>query len=285
MPPIATLVESHTVTLRPAAAGIVEKLYDRSVLTDTVVERITYLSDGLQVKGYIARPKAEGRYPVIIWNRGGYGLRGSLEDLTAYLILASTAVWGYVLLATQYRGNHGGEGVEDWGGEDVRDAYNLIGLAETLPYCDTNRIAVEGASRGGMTTYRLLTMYDRFKCAIVHAGLADVDKLREEREDFCKLTDKLFGDLPVAERFEEVRRRSATQIAEQFSKSTPILLLHGTADTKVPISQSIALDKVLTKLGHPHELVTIKDGGHVSLKDGSYREIDGYRKKWLERYL
>lgn len=285
MPPIATLVDSHTVTLKPVPSSIVEKMYDRSVLTDTVVEKITYLSDGFRVKGYIARPKAEGRYPVIIWNRGGYGLHGSLEDLTAYLILASTAVWGYVMLATQYRGNHGGEGVEDWGGEDVRDAYNLIGLAETLPYCDANRIAVEGASRGGMTTYRLLTMYDRFKCAIVHAGVADVDKLLEVREDFCKLFDKLFGDLPVSQRFEEIRKRSATQIASQFPKTTPILLLHGTADKKVPIEQSIALDAVLTKLGHPHDFVTIQDGGHVSLKDGSYREIDRYRRVWLERYL
>ncbi len=285
MPPIATLVDSHTVTLKPVPSSIVQKMYDRSVLTETVVEKITYLSDGFRVKGYIARPKAEGRYPVIIWNRGGYGLHGSLEDLTAYLILASTAVWGYVLLATQYRGNHGGEGVEDWGGEDVRDAYNLIGLAETLPYCDTNRIAVEGASRGGMTTYRLLTMYDRFKCAIVHAGVADVDKLCEVREDFCKLFDKLFGDLPVSQRFEEIKKRSATQIAPQFPKTTPILLLHGTADKKVPIEQSIALDAVLTKLGHPHEFVTIQDGGHVSLKDGSYREIDRYRRVWLERYL
>lgn len=285
MPPIATLVDSHPVTLKPVAAGIVEKMYDRAVIDDTVVEKITYLSDGFKVKGYIARPKAEGRYPVIIWNRGGYGLHGSLEDLTAYLILASTAVWGYVMLATQYRGNHGGEGVEDWGGEDVRDAYNLIGLAETLPYCDVNRIAVEGASRGGMTTYRLLTMVNRFKCAIVHAGIADVDKLCDAREDFCRLTDKLWGDLPVAQRFEEVRKRSAIQIADQFPKSTPILLLHGTADTKVPISQSIALAQVLTKLGHPHELVTIPDAGHVSLKDGSYREIDGHRKRWLGRYL
>ncbi len=285
MPPIATLVDSHTVTLKPLPASMVERLYDKSVLTDTIVEKITYLSDGFKVKGYIARPKAEGRYPVIIWNRGGYGLHGSLEDLTAFLILASTAVWGYVLLATQYRGNHGGEGNEDWGGEDVRDAYNLIGLAETLPYCDTSRIAVEGASRGGMTTYRLLTMYDRFKCAIVHAGLADVDKLCEVREDFCKLTEKLFGDLPITKRHEEISRRSATQIAAQFPKSTPILMLHGTADKTVPIEQSIALDAVLTKLGHPHELVVIENGGHVSLKDGSYRVIDKYRRVWLERYL
>jgi dipeptidyl aminopeptidase/acylaminoacyl peptidase len=95
----------------------------------------------------------------------------------------------------------------------------------------------------------------------------------------------LFGHLPVAERWEEIRKRSATHIAEQFSKTTPILLLHGTADKTVPMSQSLMLDEVLTRIGHPHELIKIENGGHVSLKDGSYREIDEHRKRWLERYL
>ena len=69
-----------------------------------------------------ARPKKDGRYPVLIWNRGGSRDRGALDDLRAYLILASTAVWGYVVLATQYRGNMGGEGEEDWGGKDLDDS-------------------------------------------------------------------------------------------------------------------------------------------------------------------
>lgn len=278
------LIESRAVTLKPVARGMVTRLYNEAVLTDTIVERITYSSDGLKVKGYIARPKADGKFPVLIWNRGGYGLHGSLEDLTAYLILASTAVWGYAVLATQYRGNHGGEGAEDWGGEDVNDAYNLIDLAAELPFCDASRIAVEGASRGGMTTYRLLTMYERFRCAIVHAGVANVFRLCEVREDFRKLVTKLFGEYSD-QRQQELRRRSAIYFADQFPRSTPLLLLHGTNDLRVPKEQSLELAAELERLGHPHKLVLIEGGAHVALKDDSYREIDTYRKEWLKTYL
>lgn len=278
------LLDSRPVSLKPLARTMVTRLYDEAVLDDTLVERITYRSDGLKVKGYVARPKAEGTYPVLIWNRGGYGLHGSLEDLTAHLILASTARWGYTVLATQYRGNHGGEGTEDWGGDDVNDAYNLLALAAQLPFCDTSRIAVEGASRGGITTYRLLTMYEHFTCAIIHAGVTNVFRLCEARDDFRKLVRKLFGEYSD-HRQQELRRRSAVYFADQFPKTAPILLLHGTNDQRVPKEQSLELAAELERLGHPHKLVLIEGGGHVALKDGSYREIDSYRKEWLKKYL
>jgi len=65
----------------------------------------------------------------------------------------------------------------------------------------------------------------------------------------------------------------------------PLLLMHGTADARVPISQSEDLCAELKRAGKPVEFVRIEGGGHVALKDGSYREVDRYRKEWLGRYL
>jgi dipeptidyl aminopeptidase/acylaminoacyl peptidase len=263
----------------------VRKMFDDSVIDDTILERMTYFSDGLKVNGYIARPKAEGRYPVLIWNRGGSGDRGALDDLRAYLILSSTAVWGYVVLATQYRGNMGGEGKEDWGGKDLDDALRLIDVAAEIEQADTSRMAIEGASRGGMTTYRALATDHPFKCAIVHAGISNLEALADEKEDFDKFLSKLFGDRGPEGKRDTLRELSAVHFAERFKKNVPLLLMHGTNDNTIPLSQTVSLAKRLERLGVEHRFEPIEGGGHVALKDGSYREIDRHRQTWLARYL
>jgi dipeptidyl aminopeptidase/acylaminoacyl peptidase len=280
-----TLLETAPVALNRHASATAKRMYGIDVLEDTVVERLSYLSEGLKVAGYAARPKEPGVYPVLIWNRGGFGMRGALDDLTAYLILASTAVWGYVVLATQYRGNQGGEGAEEFGGGDISDAFALLAVAGQIPECDLERIAVEGASRGGMTTYHLLTRYDRFRCAIVHAGLTDLTARCAVNDDFCRFLRKQLGMLPDEEFHAEVKRRSPLHLVPQFPKQTPILLFHGTADTRVPVEQSQRMAGELTRYDVPHELVILEGAGHVALKDGSYREIDRHRKAWLQKYL
>ncbi|UCD17252.1 MAG: S9 family peptidase [Candidatus Zixiibacteriota bacterium] len=273
------------ITLKKNAATVVGRFYSPDLIEKTIVEKISYLSDGLTVRGCLARPEDEGVYPVLIWNRGGSGDRGALSDLTAYLMLASTAIWGYVVLATHYRGNKGGEGIEDWGGEDLTDALNMIEVAKNLPECDTGRIAIEGASRGGMIAYRALVKYRKFNCAIVHAGIADVARLAETRSDFKRFVDKTFARMDEKERLEKLRELSAVHFADQLPKDCPILIMHGDADTIVPVEQSYILAEKLRLYNVSHKLAVLKGGSHIALKDGTYREIDHLRKKWLEKYL
>ncbi|PKK83469.1 MAG: hypothetical protein CVT49_08595 [candidate division Zixibacteria bacterium HGW-Zixibacteria-1] len=275
----------ETVACTPTGLATVRQYYSADVIESTIVERISYLSDGLNINGYTARPKDKGIYPVLIWNRGGTEEHGALDDIRAHLILASTAAWGYVVLATQYRGNVGSDGVEDWGGDDLHDALNMIEVAKNLDECDTSRIAIEGASRGGMTTYRALLEYDRFKCAIVHAGITDVPSLIKIRPQFGQFVNKRYSDLTEDAKNRELQKISAVYFAEKLPGQTPILIMHGTDDNIVPIEQSEALVAQLEKYGIPHQFVRIEGGTHVALKDGSYREIDRLRRAWLEKYL
>ena len=283
--PNGTIVESNRVALFGHFANAFTRLYDSAIMERVIVERISYISDGLRVTGYIARPKREGVYPVLLWNRGGYKERGALENLTAWLILATTADWGYVVLATQYRGNADGEGEEDWGGKDVDDAMNMLEVARNIPACDLNRVAIEGASRGGMTTYRALAHDSRFRCGIVHAGLSDVVAAREHSERFREFSDRRLAGLSDEEKLNTLRSISAVYFADKLPKTTPLLLMHGTADEIVPLSQTTALMKELDRFGVPYQFEQIENGGHVALRDGSYKAIDNHRQKWLKRYL
>ncbi len=277
--------EREKVRLKGNACKIVEKLYDKNLFRTTIVEKIAYLSDGLLVRGYIARPSVGGPCPVLIWNRGGYGDKGALSDLTAYLILASTAAWGYVVLASQYRGNRQSEGLEDWGGDDLHDALNMARVAENVPECDPTRMAIEGPSRGGMVTYRALAQYHDFKCAMVHAGITDLRHMIMTKPDFERIVERHLGKLSEAERNIRLDELSATRIAKDFPKNCPILIMHGDKDKTVPIEQSELLVKKLVEYDIPHKYIRIKDGTHVALKDGSYKEIDEYRRDWLAKYL
>jgi len=273
------------ITLNKTSAAAVVRLYDDSVLTDTVVEEISYLSEGLEINGYITRPKSSGPFPVLIWNRGGSGDKGALTDLNAFLVMASTAVWGYVVLGTQYRGNMGSEGIEDWGGSDLTDALNMLKVAENIPEADLSRVAIEGPSRGGMTTYRAIHEYRKFKCGIVHAGVTDVIELIKVRPDFGRFIERRFGHLPDDQKQSELKKISAVHFARELPKDVPLLIMHGDNDTVIPIEQSYALVEELKKYNIPHEFIVLPGGTHVALKDGSYKEIDRHRKAWMERYL
>jgi dipeptidyl aminopeptidase/acylaminoacyl peptidase len=273
------------VELDKTAEAAVERLHGYEIIGNAIVERITYLSDGLNINGYIARPKKNGVYPVLIWNRGGSEEHGALDDLRAFLVLAATAVWGYVVLATQYRGNMGSEGVEDWGGDDLNDSLNMIEAARNLPECDTERIAVEGVSRGGMTTCRALLKYDKFRCAIIHAGIADVVSLIKVKPIFRELVEKRYEHLSEDRMVQELKKISAVYFADKLPRNIPVLLMHGTDDTVVPIDQSKTLAARLEEYNIPNKLVIIEGGTHVALKDGTYKEIDRYRREWLRKYL
>ena len=279
------IIERRNVALFGHFAQAFTRLYDESIFGEVKVERITYVSDGLKIKGYVAMPKKAGVYPVLLWNRGGYRDRGALDDMTAWMILGSTAGWGYVVLATQYRGNRDGEGEPDWGGKDVDDALNMLEVARNIPECDLNRVAIEGASRGGMTTYRALIRDSRFRCAIVHAGLSDLIAIGKTSENFKLLTDKITEGATEDERREKIESLSAVHFADKLPRDIPILLLHGTDDNTVPVDQTTRLAEQFDKYGIPYQLELIEGGGHVALKDGSYAKIDVLRKAWLQKYL
>jgi len=78
-------------------------------------------------------------------------------------------------------------------------------------------------------------------------------------------------------------KRSAVCWPEKFSKKTPILIMHGTADWRVSVKDSINLSSKLVDEKVPHRLVIFEGGDH-GLSEYR-RDIDQMTIEWLERFL
>lgn len=226
--------------------------------------RIRYQSDDCQVEGYIAAPKAlQGPVPAIIYNRGGNREFGKLlpEKISRY------AAYGYVCLGTQYRGNSGGTGQEEFGGVEVNDAINLISIALKLSFVRKEGVYMTGHSRGGMTTYIACARDPRIKAAAIGAGLADsFIMFGRKREPMAEVYLDLVKATPE-EKPEEYVKRSATLWADKIIP--PILICQGTDDWRVEPEQAYKMDKALTAAGKEHKLI-IYEGADHSLAGTSY---------------
>ncbi|MBT1705903.1 alpha/beta hydrolase family protein [Chryseosolibacter indicus] len=228
------------------------------------IYRIVYLSDGLKVIGFLAEPKKKGKYPCIIANRGGRSNLGLWKPFLVAYYLARMASWGYVVVASQYRGSSdGGEGKDEFGGEDVNDVLNLIPLLKQINTADTTRIGMYGESRGGMMTFQALKRSCKFKAAVVVAGLVDAFDVIRKRPELEDLTFR--SSIPNYDRDRDaaLKARSALYWSNTLCRTTPLLIMQGSADTRVDASQSLQLVQQLYVQKHPVRFILFEGGDHT----------------------
>lgn len=281
---MSKIIDREEIELTSIQDKMIRSGWGNNTVDKTIVDKITYDSDGLKVKGYIARPKDETKkYPCIIWCRGGIGNAGAIDSFNAKGIFGQLASWGYVVLASQYRGNDGGEGKDEFGGDDINDVINLKLLAKEIESADDSRWGIEGWSRGGMMTYLTLTKDSNFNCAVVTGGIANL-RCNSDKSKFMKrLYEVTMGKHGTGSFNQKCESRSIVNFADKLPKNTPLLLIHGTADNRVLPHDSLDLSYKLLEYNIPFELVMLKDEDHF-LK-GHRKEVDRMRKKWFEKYL
>lgn len=254
--------------------------WGKEAFENSIVERMTYISDGLHIKGYLAYPKdANESCPCIIWNRGGSLNNGATDSFTARGIFGQMASWGYVVFASQYRGNAGSQGKEQLGGKDVNDILNLIPLAEEIPNADKNLWAMEGWSRGGMMTYLALLRNSKFRCAVLSGAISNLKKYAEGNQEKISFYKNIIDGNNFEE---EIDKRTIINQVEKLPE-IPYLLLHGANDNIVSPVQTIDMAKKMHKLGFTYRLVILEGGDHF-LKNHR-KEVDRLRKLWFDKYL
>ncbi|MBZ0178303.1 MAG: prolyl oligopeptidase family serine peptidase [Melioribacteraceae bacterium] len=278
------LVGREKIKLGETQLKIIKSGWGDEAVDNSVVEKITYLSDGLKVKGYLVYPKdTSKKYPCIIWCRGGYGNAGAIDEFNAAGIFGQMASWGYVVFAPQYRGNLGGEGKDEFGGKDINDVLNIMKIANELDFTDTENWGIEGWSRGGMMTYLTLTRESKFKAAVITGGIANLRCNADESEFMKKLYTPALGQYKSKTFENNCLSRSIVNNADKLSKSTPILIMHGNKDKRVLPHDSLDISYKLLDLGITFRLLMFENGDHF-LKN--YRaEVDKERKLWFEKYL
>ena len=304
---------------------------------DNAVEsyEIKYESDGLTISGFLFVPitaKAEPRpFPCVIYNRGGNNLQFKRElDFGALKItdrtcpeLASLASKGYIVVASQYRGfgpdDEWGAAMEQFGGKDVNDVTSLVPLLKKLQKgshpeaiklpsgisekVDADKIAMYGWSRGGMMTYlalrKLAAQSDTIPIttAVIGAGPTNLFSSELERPNLRVDVHQPLIPNYATNRVAELKKRSVVYWADELPKSVSLLLLHGTTDDRVNISQSRELANRLHHLGHPHQIIFAEQFDHsferLPMDKAPFdrksplniRWSEVIATKWLDRHL
>ena len=281
----SNFIEREKIILNDLQNKMLISGWSEKILQNTIVENISYNSDGLKVKGYLAYPKdTSKKYPCLIWNRGGYGDNGAIDIFNARGMFGNIANEGYVVFASHYRGNFGSEGLDELGGEDVNDVLNLIPLADELEFADKNIWGMEGWSRGGMMTYLSLSKSKvNFKAVMIVGGVSNLHCSEKDSPYIKLVSEKIFPGLPVEKFSGECEKRSVTSFINKLPKDTHYLLLHGTADESVAPMDTINLAGEFQKENLHYRLVMFEEGDHFLRKHR--KEVSELRKMWFKKYL
>jgi dipeptidyl aminopeptidase/acylaminoacyl peptidase len=275
------ITNREEIKLNDTQTKMVISGWGKVVFENSIVEKITYLSSGLKVKGYLAYPKNnEGKkFPCIIWNRGGYLNKGAIDRFNARGIFGQIASWGYVVFASQYRGNDGGEGLEELGGEDVNDILNLIPLADELPMTNKDLWGIEGWSRGGMMAMLALRKNKNFRCAVLVGAISNIKEYVITSDNRNSIYEKILGKENFEKKLEE---RAIINFADELP-NIPYLLIHGKSDETVPVKQTIQLAKRFDELNITYQLSLFEGGDHYLKKHR--KQVDEMKREWYKKWL
>jgi dipeptidyl aminopeptidase/acylaminoacyl peptidase len=229
--------------------------------------------NGRTIKSYLLKPKGAPSLPCIVYNRGGIGDFGRIEDKHIYYILAEMAAWGYAVLAVEY-----GD-FDEYGGEDVHDIKYVLDILKNYKGIDSNRIGLYGASRGGMMNYLLLKGETFAKCAVVKAGVSNQQRGYALRPDLISIDSRHYNSCDIQEQI----KRSAVHWADHLSKSTPILLIHGTDDTQVSVLDTLEMGTKLSENKIPFGMLILNGDDHRTSKHKEF--IAAQTKQWFDTYL
>ena len=232
------------------------------------MENYSFKMHNTTIDGRIYYPAdfdANKKYPMIVYYYGGvsptdrsFEMRYSAwlytqQGYVVYIINPSGTIgWGQEFAARHV--NAWG----DWTAEEIIEGVKRV--CKDKKFIDAKKIGCMGASYGGFMTQYLQTKTDIFACAISHAGISNITSYWGEGYWGYSYSAAASADSYPWNNPELYTKHSPLFNANKIK--TPLLLLHGTDDTNVPIGESIQMYNALKILGKEVEFITIKGENH-----------------------
>ncbi len=246
---------------------------------------------GAEIENLMVKPPGFDpgkKYPGLLLVHGGP--QSAWEDAWSYRWNAQMfAAHGYVVLMTNFHGStgYGQKFVEeisgDWGGAPFQDLMNATDFLEKLDFIDKSRLVGAGASFGGFMIDWIATHTDRFKALVSHDGVYDNPSMYGETEEIW-FDEWEFKGVPWDKDSLALRVKWSPSSYVQNIK-TPMLLIEGAKDFRVPEGQAFQLFSALQRRGIKSKLLYVPDEGHWVLKPQNsqlwYKTVLG----WLDEYV
>ncbi len=259
-----------------------------------------HAKDGTLIDGLLIKPDgydSSKKYPLLTTAHGGPAsawAKRYLGGCDEYAeMLDPTTCWGnilsegFVIFAPNPRGSSGYgskfrlANYGDFGGAEYLDIMSGIDLLIEKGIVDPAQLAIAGWSHGGYLTARALTQSNRFKAAVMGAGISDwISYSGTSSQEY--FAPRYFGG-PFWDKLALYQDRSPLFQASNIN--TPLLLIHGDQDKRVPISQSYELQATLKSQNKPVKMLRLNGQDHVPTNPAVIKESIHEINLWLKKAL
>jgi len=232
------------------------------------------------------------KYPALLYCEGGP--QSTVSQFWSYRWnFQMMAANDYIIVAPNRRGLPGfgqawNEQISgDYGGQNMKDYLTAIDTLAQEPYIDKNRLGAVGASYGGYSVYYLAGHHEkRFKAFISHCGIFNLEAMYSTTEEMW------FVNWDNGGAYWDKNNKIAQNTYQNFSPhkfvqnwDTPILVIHGEKDLRIPYTQGMGAYNSAVLKGIPAEFLFFPDESHWVLKPQNGILWQRVFFQWLDKYL
>lgn len=258
----------------------------------TFEKRWIETSDGKKMLTWVVFPPnfdKSKKYPTLLYCQGGPQSAVS-QTFSFRWNFHLMAAQGYIIVAPNRRGLPGfgqewNDAISgDWGGQAIRDYLSAIDAVAKEPWVNKEKMGSVGASYGGYSVYQLAGVHEkRFKCFISHCGLFNMESWYGTTEEVFFANWDLGGPYWQTPQPKSYTEFSPHKLVDKWD--TPIMVIHGEKDFRVPINQGIEAFQAAQLRNIPSRFLYFPAEGHwvMSAQNSMIWHTEFY--KWLDQWL